>query len=355
MWIRLVVDQQDPDFAPSAGGAPKTSGHVFSGVRTRRYTFLVTEQEKMRLNRRLASSLLYVILCICLFTGGAAGGDESSGPQEAAQREGSISDQSVVSSGRLISTSNLRSDSADIAILYGTSYPGHSGQVEMQIKTPESIAGFGLEVVIDPPELADFTTVRIYVDSMDTCPAEEETCWYHFPIRECEIEPGSVISDWSFLEAHGAPGDTTQPYCDTVRILGLALYGAPIFPNANYQSLLRLGVDAACISDSLANRTVKFSMTGELSDPSGQPVPLRAHSGNLTIWWSVPGDANDDSLVNVGDVVFLVNYLYKTGPQPCVMEAADPNADCKVDVGDVVYLINFLYREGTPPSAGCAR
>jgi hypothetical protein len=316
-------------------------------IRKQTIHFLVTEHEKMRFDRRLSSVLPCFILCICLLTGGVIGGDEWSRPRGSAR--------SVVSSGQLVSTSILLSDSADLAIVYNTAYPGASHQIEAQIKTPESIAGFGLEVVIDPPELADFTTVRIYVDSMDTCPAEEETCWQYFPIRECQIEPGTAISDWSFLEAHGAPGDTTQSFCDTVRILGLALYGDPILPDPNYQSLLRLGVDAACISDSLAQRTVKFSMTGELSDPSGQPVPLRAQPGNLTIWWSVPGDANNDSLVNVGDVVFLVNYLYKTGSQPCVMEAADPNADCKVDVGDVVYLINFLYRNGTPPSAGCAR
>ena len=28
------------------------------------------------------------------------------------------------------------------------------------------------------------------------------------------------------------------------------------------------------------------------------------------------GDANDDGTVNVGDVVYLVSYLYKGGPEP---------------------------------------
>ena len=70
---------------------------------------------------------------------------------------------------------------------------------------------------------------------------------------------------------------------------------------------------------------------------------------------TTPVSAEAVAALELGDVVFLVNYLYRSGPEPCVMEAADPNADCKVDVGDVVYLINFLYREGPPPSAGCAR
>jgi hypothetical protein len=252
------------------------------------------------------------------------------------------------------SSSDLKSDSADVAIAYGTAYPGHSSGIEVKMKNPASIAGFSFEITIDPPELADFSTVRVYVDSMDTCPAPEETCWYHFPIRECLIEPAPAISGWSFLEAHGMVGDTSQPECETVWVLGLAIFGDPVPPDPNYQSLFRLGVDISCVSDSLTYRTVGFSITGDLSDPYGQPVPLRTHSGELAIWWSVPGDVNNDSLVNVGDVVSLLNYLYRNGSDPCVMEAADPNADCKADVGDVVYLINYLFREGSPPSPGCA-
>ena len=106
--------------------------------------------------------------------------------------------------------------------------------------------------------------------------------------------------------------------------------------------------------DSSTDRNVTFNMTGHLSDPWGELVPFRAHPGQLTIWWSVPGDASNDSLVNGGDIVFLLNYLYRNGPEPCVMEAADPNADCQVNGTDVVYLLNFLYRGGLPPEPGCA-
>jgi len=78
------------------------------------------------------------------------------------------------------------------------------------------------------------------------------------------------------------------------------------------------------------------------------------HPGELLIWWSVPGDANADSLVNGSDIVFLINYLFGGGAEPCVMEAADPNGDCKVDSADVVYLLNYLFRGGSPPEPGCA-
>jgi hypothetical protein len=66
----------------------------------------------------------------------------------------------------------------------------------------------------------------------------------------------------------------------------------------------------------------------------------------------MPGDANGDKLVNVGDVVYLVTFLYKDGPAPAPMKAGDANCDGEVDVGDVVYLVNYLYRGGPAPCPG---
>lgn len=61
------------------------------------------------------------------------------------------------------------------------------------------------------------------------------------------------------------------------------------------------------------------------------------------------GDANGDQLIDVGDVVFLVNYLYKGDVPPAPWEAGDANCNGEVDLGDVVYLINYLYKGGDPP------
>jgi hypothetical protein len=61
------------------------------------------------------------------------------------------------------------------------------------------------------------------------------------------------------------------------------------------------------------------------------------------------GDANSDGAVGPGDVVYLINYLFRGGPKPCPMEAGDANCDGVVGPGDIVYLINYLYRGGPPP------
>jgi len=62
------------------------------------------------------------------------------------------------------------------------------------------------------------------------------------------------------------------------------------------------------------------------------------------------GDANGDYVVNVGDIVYLVTYLYKSGPAPlCPLARGDANKDGVINVGDVVYLVTFAYKGGPEP------
>jgi hypothetical protein len=64
-----------------------------------------------------------------------------------------------------------------------------------------------------------------------------------------------------------------------------------------------------------------------------------------------PGDFNGDAVIDVGDVVSAVNYLYRSGPAPEPLESGDANCDDELNIGDVVFLINYLFRGGLPP--GC--
>ncbi len=60
-------------------------------------------------------------------------------------------------------------------------------------------------------------------------------------------------------------------------------------------------------------------------------------------------DLNGDRTINMLDVTYLINYLYKQGPIPSPNEAGDLNGDTRVNALDVTYLINFLYKNGPPP------
>jgi len=63
------------------------------------------------------------------------------------------------------------------------------------------------------------------------------------------------------------------------------------------------------------------------------------------------GDANNDGVINLGDAIYILNYLFKHGPDPIPMEAGDANCDGKVDMGDAIYILNYLFKHGPPP--GC--
>ncbi|MGB2696630.1 MAG: carboxypeptidase regulatory-like domain-containing protein [Candidatus Zixiibacteriota bacterium] len=63
------------------------------------------------------------------------------------------------------------------------------------------------------------------------------------------------------------------------------------------------------------------------------------------------GDVNLDYEINVSDVIYLVNYLFKNSPAPVPMEKGDINCNGTVTVSDIVYLINYIWKNG--PEPGC--
>jgi hypothetical protein len=127
----------------------------------------------------------------------------------------------------------------------------------------------------------------------------------------------------------------------------------------------------------------RITPSGEMLEPEGFPVsnlsvpevaPTLAHAKgkrNIVLYQRtepeglygriitdndsyIEGDASGDGSVDIGDVVFLVSYLYRQGPPPGRVEAGDANGDCILNLGDVTYLINYLYKQGPPPQVGCA-
>jgi len=60
-------------------------------------------------------------------------------------------------------------------------------------------------------------------------------------------------------------------------------------------------------------------------------------------------DANGDSLVNVDDVDFLVDFYFYGGATPFLYFASDMNCDGSVDIADITYLAAYLNGTGAPP------
>ena len=89
---------------------------------------------------------------------------------------------------------------------------------------------------------------------------------------------------------------------------------------------------------------VPYSLAGEYLDDA--PLSL---TGELTIIGHRSGDINGDGLVNIGDPVYLIGYVFRDGPPPAYEAMGNVNGDNQVNVGDAVYMISFLFRSGPPP------
>jgi hypothetical protein len=146
-------------------------------------------------------------------------------------------------------------------------------------------------------------------------------------------EPAATVLSWTGIE--DADFDYYSIYRDTL---------SGFDPDAGN----RLGytVDTSLVdSDAELGRTYyylasAFDFSGNESDPSNEASGARY----------VTGDANANGAVEPGDVVYLINYLFKNGSPPSPYEAGDCNCDGEVGPGDVVYLLNYLFRGWPPPT-----
>lgn len=110
---------------------------------------------------------------------------------------------------------------------------------------------------------------------------------------------------------------------------------------------------AGAIDDSSADYRLGLSL--------GQSIVGTASSASYRMaigFWGGPpsfvcGDANGDRRINVGDAVFLINYVFKSGAEPSPKCAGNANGDSSINVGDAVYLINHVFKGGPSPSPNC--
>lgn len=62
-------------------------------------------------------------------------------------------------------------------------------------------------------------------------------------------------------------------------------------------------------------------------------------------------DANGDLRVDISDVAYTTNYLFKGSPALGSDDAGDANDDGAISLSDVLYTWNYLFAGGPPPAA----
>ncbi len=69
----------------------------------------------------------------------------------------------------------------------------------------------------------------------------------------------------------------------------------------------------------------------------------------------LPGDADNSKHVDVGDIVFMVDYMFRNGLEPAYISACDVNGDCMyANIVDLIYLVDHLFNSGDSPEFACS-
>lgn len=98
---------------------------------------------------------------------------------------------------------------------------------------------------------------------------------------------------------------------------------------------------STAFSDENANAFTPVVIPGALTiEPGGCCLGDR---GNV--------DNSPDDVLDIGDLVYLVNYMFNSGPAPfCSAESnVDASTDDQTDISDLVYIVNYMFSSGPPP------
>jgi hypothetical protein len=99
------------------------------------------------------------------------------------------------------------------------------------------------------------------------------------------------------------------------------------------------------------------SAVGDLDGDGDEDVVFatRNSSYGLTLAFNrmildyIAGDANDDGMVDIDDVVFVLEFIFLEGLPPEPLLAADADCSGDVSIDDVVYLISYIFSGGHAP------
>ena len=251
-----------------------------------------------------------------------------------------------------ISVADERDERFSFSIGSGAGIPSFTG-VQLPIHLSNSAEFTGLQMILE------------YNQTDETCP--------DLLVQEIRTEEGTLLSQES-AEYIIAEFDNAD---------GVAFIGAlkdfatpfwfqeesdPSFPVGDNQLVATLVVAiSACANMGISQ--IGFMDGLEIpNDNVTPPVPLpEAHNliiigdqavrpilgpaGSVEIRRGfIRGDANKDDGVDIGDPVFMLEYIFKGGSVPPCMDAADTNNDTRVDISDPIFLLNYLFLGGPQPS-----
>ncbi len=109
----------------------------------------------------------------------------------------------------------------------------------------------------------------------------------------------------------------------------------------------RLQPDSPAISGGASADAPAYDIEGN-ARPCGGGGDIGAYESCTVLF--VRGDANADSMIDLGDAIATISYLFEGLVLPCVT-ALDANDDSAIDTSDAIFTLYYLFRRGSAPTA----
>ncbi len=110
-------------------------------------------------------------------------------------------------------------------------------------------------------------------------------------------------------------------------------------------AIVNLVFNAAEMENGVYSGMVVISSNDPDSPTNQLPVTMTVSS-----WLCL--DINNDTELNISDLVYLVDYSFNSGPPPPVTESADVDADGSINIADVVAIVGYMFGGEAQPTCG---
>jgi hypothetical protein len=227
------------------------------------------------------------------------------------------------------------------------------------LTNPESeVAGFELDFLAHRADLVVLPE-SVAVETLVTCPLPPACDTTIDTVTVAPIDlTGSVIADWELVSARAL----TPTY---FRMGALADWPGggltpPLPPSDEPQLLFHMivaRVADSALFDTLQDREVTWLINPlgtVFTDSAGQEIGDAANvlvDGTLSFEsLCTVGDTDGSGFFTAADIIYLVRYVFKSGPLPvCGGVTGDANCSGVINSADIIYLVLYAFKDGPPP------
>ncbi|MCI0531572.1 MAG: hypothetical protein L0Y74_06475 [candidate division Zixibacteria bacterium] len=180
----------------------------------------------------------------------------------------------------------------------------------------------------------------LYLSRSNTAPVSVDT-------TVTAVFANSVFKDSSsYFRAVSA--DSQNLDCPVV-IGAVKFSGTGFSSGTHILATLRLKLDDSTTLDIDTTSTSTNSLQLVTSSASGYVPVWNVLTCPVCVHSSPAGDANCSGGISLADVIYLVNYLFKSWPAPCCFSLGDVNCSGSITLADIIQLVNHIFKAQPAP------